>query len=127
MNGKKVLRIGIAPRSYIRQRTIDVARGRPLAADEPRHWVSSFGSLARILSEDNMRLLETIREARPQSLTELAELSGRAKSNLSRTLHAMEHLGLVELRELEGGRKSPVVVYDALQVDYPLSRGEHAA
>ena len=127
MSNRRVLRIGIAPREYIKQRTIAIARGQPLGRDEPKHWVTSLDALARVLSEKNMILIEMIRESQPESVTELAELSGRAKSNLSRTLRTMESIGLVELRDAEGGRKVPVVAYDTLRVDYPLSRLDGAA
>lgn len=126
MSNKKILRIGIAPREYIKQRTIAIAQGRPLGRDEPRHWVTSLDALARVLSEKNMILIEMIRETQPKSVTELAERSGRAKSNLSRTLSTMESLGLVELVEAGDGRKAPKVNYDSLRVDYSLSRGEAA-
>ena len=122
MNDLRVLRIGIAPREYVKQRTLEIARGRKLAPNEPKHWVSSLDALARVLSEKNMLLLEMIRNANPQSVAELAKLSGRAKSNLSRTLHTMESLGLIELKEVSRGRKSPSINYDALTVDYPLAR-----
>jgi len=127
VSNKRVLRIGVASREYIKQRTIAVARGHSLGRDEPKHWVTSLDALARVLSEKNMILIEMIRETQPESLTELAELSGRAKSNLSRTLRTMESIGLVELRETDGGRKAPKVVYDSLRVDYPLSRPGRAA
>jgi predicted transcriptional regulator len=39
-----------------------------------------------------------IREEQPDSLTRLADLTGRAPSNLSRTLKTMERYGLVEMR-----------------------------
>lgn len=58
----------------------------------------------RVLSPENMALVDLIREARPQSVAELAKLSGRAKSNLSRTLHAMAGLGVIELRDEADGR-----------------------
>ena len=121
MSEQRTLRIGIASREYVKQRTIEIARGKKLRQDEPRHWVSSFDALARVLSEKNMLLLEMIRTTRPQSMSELAKLSGRAKSNLSKTLHAMESLGLIELKDVERGKKSPTVVYDALQVEYPFA------
>lgn len=122
MSKQRVLHIGIAPREYIKQRTIEVVRGRKLAPDEPRHWVSSIESLAKVLSDRNMMLLEMIRNSRPQSLTELAKLSGRAKSNLSRTLHTMESLGLIELTVVAGGKKVPTVIYDRLTFDFSLVR-----
>jgi predicted transcriptional regulator len=121
MSDQRVLRIGIAPREYIKQRTIDVVRGRKFGPNEPRHWVSSFESLAKVLTERNMLLLEMIRNSQPKSMSELAKLSGRAKSNLSRTLHTMESMGLVELTLVTGGKKVPTVIYDSLTFDFSLT------
>ncbi len=121
MSDQRVLRIGIAPREYIKQRTIDIVRGKKLGPNEPRHWVSSIESLAKVLSDRNMLLLEMIRNSQPQSMAELAKLSGRAKSNLSRTLHTMESLGLIELTGVTGGKKVPSVIYDKLTFDFTLS------
>jgi predicted transcriptional regulator len=64
-----------------------------------------------------MLLLEIIRTAKPQSVTDLAKSSGRHKTNLSRTLHSMERLGLVELIEGEHGRKMPRLKYDAVRFE----------
>jgi predicted transcriptional regulator len=55
-------------------------------------------SLAEVLSDDNRALLRVIREEQPESLSHLANLTGRAPSNLSRTLRTMERYGLVEMR-----------------------------
>jgi predicted transcriptional regulator len=106
------LHIGIAPPGYVKRRMIEIARGAMLLPGEPRVWVSSLESLAKILSEKNLLLLETIRNAQPQSLGELARLSERKVPNLSRTLHSMERLGIVELHEKPNGRKVPTVLCD---------------
>ncbi len=58
-------------------------------------------SLAEVLSDDNRALLKVIVEQKPESLSRLAELTGRAPSNLSRTLKTMERYGLVELQSIE--------------------------
>ena len=105
---KKVI-IGIASQQAIRARALAVARGehqpRP---DEPKIWFTSMRSLAEVLSDDNRALLRLIREQKPESLGQLAEFTGRAPSNLSRTLKTMERYGLVEMqRELRTVR--PVV------------------
>jgi len=110
VDGMKTLRIGIAPASYVKKRMIDIARGSKPLPGEPRVWVSSLDSLAKVLTEKNMLLLEMIRNDQPQSLTELARMSDRAVSNLSRTLHSMEKLGLVEFAERPNGRKVPTVL-----------------
>jgi predicted transcriptional regulator len=95
---KKVI-IGIASQQAIRARALAVARGehqpRP---DEPKIWFTSMRSLAEVLSDDNRALLRLIREQKPESLGQLAEFTGRAPSNLSRTLKTMERYGLVEMR-----------------------------
>lgn len=62
-----------------------------------------MGSLAAILSDDNRALLRVIRDVKPQSLTELAELTGRKVSNVSRTLKTMANYGLVQLQRGKGG------------------------
>lgn len=122
MTDNKVLHIGIASRETMKRRTIAIAKGelRPGAGD-PRIWFTSFESLGKVLSERNMLLLEIIRHSKPRSVTELARLSGRAKSNLSRTLSNMEGLGLVEMRT-EDNRKVPTVNYDRVQFELALDR-----
>jgi len=53
-------------------------------------------------------LLATIRDHQPQSVAKLAEISGRAASNVTRTLEKLEAAGLVRL-EQAGRRKVPTV------------------
>ena len=90
----KTLRVGIASLEQMKARTIAIARGkyRP-AADEPKVWFTSTESFARVLSDRNRALLGIIAESRPESLTRLAEMTGRKRSNLSRTLKTMERYG----------------------------------
>lgn len=121
MTDRDTLLIGIASRETVKQRTIDIARGayKP-SPNEPKVWFSSLESLARVLSERNMLLLDMIRSAKPRSLAELAKVSGRAKSNLSRTLHSMERFGLIELKQ-EERRTVPVVKYDNVHLVFSLT------
>tara|TARA_R110000824_G_scaffold401491_1_gene612512 strand:+ start:122414 stop:122803 length:390 start_codon:yes stop_codon:yes gene_type:complete len=120
---EKVLRIGIASRAEMRARTLAVARGelKPSPSD-PKVWFTSLESLAQVLSSKNQLLLETIRSARPSSLKELAELSGRAEGNLSRTLQTLARYGLVCLTRAEGRRIVPEVPYDRVALDMVLDR-----
>ncbi|HXD44721.1 MAG TPA: transcriptional regulator [Pseudolabrys sp.] len=121
MNKTKVLRIGIASREQMKARTIAVARGtHKRAANEPKVWFTSMESLAQVLSTKNTLLLELIRRARPASLKELSTLSGRAVSNLSRTLRTMERYRLVTLTETESGTLVPAVPYDRLMLEREL-------
>lgn len=121
--GEKVLRIGIASRAEMRARTMAIARGemKPSPSD-PKVWFTSLESLAQVLSSKNQSLLETIRRKQPGSLKELAELSGRAEGNLSRTLRTMARYGLVRLDKAEGRRIVAVVPWDRVALDLPLER-----
>jgi predicted transcriptional regulator len=117
----KILRIGIASRAQMKARTLAVARGdRKPGAGEPKVWFTSMESLAQILSSRNTLLLEMIRRARPASLKQLAALSGRHVSNLSRTLRTMERYGLVKLEPAENGTLVPTVPYDRLALEHEL-------
>jgi predicted transcriptional regulator len=121
MSRTKILRIGIASREQMKARTLAIARGtHKRNSDEPKVWFTSMESLAQILSSKNTLLLEMIRRARPASLKELAELSGRQVSNLSRTLRTMERYRLVTLEESENGTLVPTVPYDRLALEHEL-------
>jgi predicted transcriptional regulator len=85
------LKVGIASYEEMKARTMAVARGeRRIAADEPKVWFTSTESFAKVLSAGNRELLRVIAEKAPGSLDELARITGKAKSNLSRTLRSME-------------------------------------
>jgi predicted transcriptional regulator len=60
-------------------------------------WFDSLKSVANVLSKENQQLLKVIAEQQPQSVTELATLTGRAVSNVSRTLKILESVGIVQL------------------------------
>jgi predicted transcriptional regulator len=115
------LKVGIASYEEMKARTLAVARGeRRIEAWEPKVWFTSTESFAKILSARNRELLRVIADRAPQSLEELAQITGRAKSNLSRTLRTMEHYGLVRLDRDERGRVRPTVIYDRVELDVPL-------
>jgi len=73
-----------------------------------------------VLSKKNRELLALIAREQPKSLTELETLTGRAKSNLSRTLHKMEHYGLVELTKGAGGTIVPRAPYGSVELTLDL-------
>jgi predicted transcriptional regulator len=106
------LRVGIATLEEYKQRTLAIARGelKPAPMD-PKIWFNSIDSLARVLSERNRDLLKVIAETKPASLQELAQKTGRAKSNLSRTLKTMERYGLVQFERGKGRSLAPRTPY----------------
>ncbi|MBU6225821.1 MAG: transcriptional regulator [Limnohabitans sp.] len=94
----KTIVIGIMSQEKIRARLLAIARGdyKPKATD-PKIWFTSMRSLAEVLSDDNRALLKVIHEAKPQSISSLADITGRKPGNLSRTLKTMSNYGLVEM------------------------------
>ena len=122
------LKVGIASYEEMKALTMAVARGkRRLEAVEPRVWFPSTESFAKVLSAANRDLLRIIAEKSPGSLDELAELSGRKKSNLSRTLKTMANYGLVRLERGPRGRIAAKVLFERIELELPLGRGEFAA
>ena len=84
-----------------------VARGeRPAPADAAQPSFQSVEALARLLTPENRRLMALIRDHEPMSVGELARLSGRAPSNMTRTLAKLEAAGLVVMTT-HGRQKMP--------------------
>lgn len=116
------LKVGIASYEEMKARTLAIARGqRPVAANEPKVWFTSTESFAKVLSAGNRDLLRVIADKAPASLDDLAQMTGRARSNLSRTLRKMESYGLVQLERGERGRIRPKVVHDRVELELPLT------
>jgi predicted transcriptional regulator len=94
-----------------------VARGEtPAPADAALPSVESAEALLRLLTPDNRTLLRTIRDAKPQSVAELARLTNRGEPNLLRTLGKLEAFGLLEMRTVDH-RRVPTVMVDTLRVE----------
>ena len=99
----KVMKIGIMSKEDYRRRTIAIAKSeyKP-GRNEPKIWFESMESLGQILSGQNQKLLRLINEKHPASLAELETISGRKKSNLSRTLKTLSNYGIVDLVRTKG-------------------------
>lgn len=71
----KVLNIGILSQEQARERMLAIARGeyKPKAS-ETRIWFTSMRLLAKVLSDENREQLEVIREAKPHSISALADI-----------------------------------------------------
>jgi predicted transcriptional regulator len=94
-----------------------VARGEiPAPADAGLPTVESAEVLIRLLTPENRNLLRTIRDAKPQSVAELARLTNRAEPNLLRTLGKLEACGFLEMR-LVDRRRVPTPIIGMLRFD----------
>ena len=94
-----------------------VARGeRRAPTDAAKPSFKSAEALIRLLTPENRRLLAVIRDKKPSSIADLAKLTGRAASNLTRTLGKLEAAGLVRMQGLDK-RKMPVAMVKKLHVE----------
>ncbi len=93
------LRIGIMPQNKIREMTIAIAKGeyKP-KRNAPKVWFPSMKAMSEVLSDHNRELLRVSRRQHPDSIKELADMTGRKPNNVSRTLQTMKRYGLVELK-----------------------------
>jgi predicted transcriptional regulator len=124
----RTLKVGIASYEDMKKRTMAIVRGeyKPRRG-EPKVWFPSLEAFAGVLSENNRQLLQIIIDNQPESMAELAELSGRKTASLSRTLKSMAHYGLVDLKRERGGRVRPRVHYTDVKLDLTLAHHEARA
>jgi len=116
------LKAGIADYDEMKDRSLRIARGEEKpAGSEPKVWFTSTESFARILTSGNRELLHVIAERQPQSLEELSAMTGKAMSNLSRTLRKMASLGIVRI-EKDGRKAAPKLLYDRVVLELPLTK-----
>ena len=117
---KKVLKLGIMSREDYKKRTMAIARGeyRPKRG-EPKVWFESLQSMAQVLSSENQQLLKIIKEKNPTSLKELEIVTGRKRSNLSRTLHTMSRYGIIDLVK-HNRTVQPVVKATDFKIEFGL-------
>ncbi len=94
-----------------------VARGeRPAPADAGRPTFNSVDALLCLLTPDNRRLLAIIRDRKPRSVAELAQLTGRAQPNLTRSLAKLEGAGFITMKAV-GRRKAPSATVKKIVVE----------
>jgi predicted transcriptional regulator len=94
-----------------------IARGdRKAPVDAGKPSFNSVEALVRLLTPANRRLLATIRDQKPGSVADLAQLTGRAQPNLTRTLAKLEAAGFVAMKVV-GRRKAPITTVHKIVVE----------
>jgi predicted transcriptional regulator len=95
-----------------------VARGeRPAPAHAAEPSFNSVDAVVRLLTRENRELLAIIRARDPQSVAELARMSGRAQPNLTRTLAKMEAAGFIAMKAVGHRRKAPSVTVKRIVIE----------
>ena len=115
------IKVGIMPLKEFQAYTRAIVTGKhKRKRGEPKIWFNSMASLAQVLSDQNRELLALIAQEEPESISELATLSHRSQSNLTRTLKKMEHYGLVKMKTGVQGKKQTSVPYTDILVDMSI-------
>ncbi len=115
----------IQSHASLREEMKAVARGERLAPkDAGGKTFDSVEALLRLLTPQNRELLAIIRDKKPQSIAELAELTGRAQPNLTRTLGKLAAIGFVRLKNVDR-RKVPTTTIHSLRINIdPFSQND---
>lgn len=103
--------------SELREEMRAVARGERQASPLP-----AGALLGTLSSQGNLDLLRIIIQAQPATVSELAQLVGRAQPNVSRALQQLAKHGLIRL-ERDGKEVRPVPV--AREIDIDLATGTY--
>lgn len=124
----KTVKVGIMPLKEFQAYTKAIVTGKhKRKRGEPKIWFNSIETFAKVLSDQNRELLALIAKENPKSISELSRLSGRAQSNLSRTLKNMERYGFVTMKKGERGSKRPFVPYSDIVLDMSIGGNAQSA
>ena len=109
----------------LRDEMTAVARGERAAPAQANATIyESAEALLRLLTPDNRKLLALIAQQRPQSVAALAALSGRAESNLSRTLAKLQNAGIIRMDDGDGRAKVPSVAIHTFRLEIDVFTAE---
>jgi predicted transcriptional regulator len=81
-------------------RAFHLARRRK-AAEPGYDLVLSFpdaSAISKVLSPERIRILQTVRDYKPESVRQLAKLLGREQSNVQKDIQELAQLGVIELK-----------------------------
>lgn len=86
----------------------------------------SAEAMVKLLSAGNLAVLDAIRRHKPASVRELAALTGRAETSLSRTLKRFAELGIVGFRDGPHRTRVPAVIARRVRLEVDLAGGRGA-
>ncbi|OHC07884.1 MAG: hypothetical protein A2545_03730 [Planctomycetes bacterium RIFOXYD2_FULL_41_16] len=90
-----------------------------------KHAGISFANLdvmRKVLTEERLRILKTIKKDHPSSIYELAKILKRDIKNTFDDVQYLAEVGLVELKKSKVGREkiTPLVNYDKILLEIPV-------
>uniref|UniRef100_UPI00188D4C9B HVO_A0114 family putative DNA-binding protein n=1 Tax=Vibrio anguillarum TaxID=55601 RepID=UPI00188D4C9B len=107
---------GVLSEELARKRMIRIAEGK-VASEEssPQFLFESLAVLSQLLSNENVELLNLIAREKPNSLDELAEMSGRSIKDVTDTFDALSSKGFAYL-DMRGMESRPVALFTKFEI-----------
>lgn len=118
--------------------TSQVIRDPAAAEGVPKQWFDSEETAAaghapvtaeamvKLLSPENIQLLEVIGREKPPSVQRLAEMVGRTQPSISRTLKKLEKAGIVHLALGAGRERMPQLVARRVKLEIDFTGAGNA-
>jgi predicted transcriptional regulator len=85
-------------------------------------YFESLEAMRRVLTEERLRIVKTIKKEHPSSIYELAKILGRDVKNTFDDIQFLAQAGLVELTKTKDGRQktTPTVKYDKILLEFQV-------
>lgn len=85
-------------------------------------YFENLAAMRRVLTENRLKILKTVRKEHPSSIYELAKLLKRDVKNTFDDIQFLADIGLVELKKTKEGRErnTPIVNYDKILLEIPV-------
>jgi len=108
--------IGILSEELARKRMIRIAEGKVTSKEPyPQFLFESLAALSQLLSNENVELLNLIAREKPNSLDDLAEMSGRSIKDVTDTFEALSSKGFACI-ETKGGQSRPIALFTTFEI-----------
>jgi predicted transcriptional regulator len=98
----------------------NLKQGKKVKPKKPTLTFPDLETLRTILTDERLRLLQTVNEKKPKSLYELAQLLNRKYPNVYTDAKKLEELGLIELRG-HNNQNQPLLQYEKIRIEIPLT------
>lgn len=93
-----------------------VMRGENVQPQPPEYSFTSFEAFRKAMTPQRFALLKVIREKQPESIKELAGITGRDMKNISEDVKILLDMDLIEM-EKHGKNKAPRLHYDGFRLE----------
>jgi predicted transcriptional regulator len=112
--------ITIKPHEQMMRECVEIMdaaiRGEQVKPEEPQYSFTSFEAFRKAMTPQRFALLKVIREKQPESIKELAAITGRDMKNISEDVKILLEMDLIEM-EKHGKNKAPRLHYEGFRLE----------